>query len=329
MRQAIAAAEVGDDAICVDPTVRRLEETTAEVLGMEAALFVPSGTMANQIAIRALCTPGDEFLCESSCHIYNYQQGAFAQLSGIVARTIDGDDGVLHAADLRNTIRPDTDHMVRTRLFCLENTHNRASGRIQPLPVVQETTAWARNEGLLCHLDGARLFNAVVATRTDADVWCRNFDTVSVCFSKGLGAPVGSAIAGTREFIAEARRHRKLFGGTMRQAGIIAAGALFALENNIDRLADDHANAQTLATAIRETDGLSLVSSAIETNIVIFSVEQLDVTGTEFSNRLREQGILLSVVGPFAVRAVTHLDVSESQMATAIDAIQGAVATVC
>lgn len=329
MRQAIAAAEVGDDAICVDPTVRQLEELTAEILGTEAALFVPSGTMANQVAIRILASPGEEFICESASHIYNYQQGAFAQLSGVTARTIPGDEGVLRRADLEGAIRPENDHMVRTRLLCLENTHNRASGRVQPLDVVKEVTGWARENGLSCHLDGARLFNAVVATGTPASQWCSHFDTISVCYSKGLGAPVGSAIAGSKEHIAEARRHRKLFGGTMRQAGIIAAGALYGLQNHIERLDADHAHAQVLATAISETDGLELIGSSIDTNIVIFSTEKLGVAAAEFAAKLRADGILLSVVGPYNVRAVTHLDVSSDQINAAVNAIRGLATVAC
>ena len=329
MRQAIASAEVGDDAICVDPTVQQLEKLTAEILGTEAAMFMPSGTMTNQVAIRILSSPGDEFLCESASHIYNYQQGAFAQLSGVASRTISGDEGIVRRADLEGTIRPTNDHMVRTRLLCLENTHNRASGRVQPLSVIEEVTGWARENGLRRHLDGARLFNAVVATGTPASEWCKHFDTISVCFSKGLGAPVGSAMAGTKEHIAEARRHRKLFGGTMRQAGIIAAGALYGLQHHVERLADDHANAQLIATAIRETDGLDLIVSSIDTNIVIFSTKGLGIPAAQFAEKLRDEGIRLSVVGEYNVRAVTHLDVSTAQVETATQAIRGLASVAC
>ncbi|HTN74433.1 MAG TPA: threonine aldolase family protein [Pirellulaceae bacterium] len=227
MRAAMAAAEVGDDVIDIDPTVERLQDLTAELLGKEAAIFMPSGSMTNQIAVRIHCKPGDEFICEAGCHIYNYEQAAFAQLSGVVARTVEGDCGVLLPGQLVGLIRPFNDHLVRTRLVCLENTHNRGAGRIQPYEHVAEICSWAHENGLRTHLDGARLFNAVVATKIHADRWARHFDTVSVCFSKGLGAPVGSALAGPKEMIQEARRHRKLFGGAMRQAGIIAAGALY------------------------------------------------------------------------------------------------------
>jgi threonine aldolase len=317
MRAAIAAADVGDDVIDIDPTVERLQDLTAELLGKEAAIFMPSGSMTNQIAVRIHCKPGDEFLCESGCHIYNYEQAAFAQLSGVVARTIDGEGGVLQPGQFVGLIRPVNDHLVRTRLVCLENTHNRGAGRIQPYEYVAEICNWAHENGLRTHLDGARLFNAVVATRIEADRWARHFDTVSVCFSKGLGAPVGSALAGPKELIQEARRHRKLFGGGMRQAGIIAAGALYALENNIPRLAEDHANAQLLADAIREVEGLMLMPDVVDTNIVIFRVDPTLGTAHEFIERLKQAGVLMLAVSQTQIRAVTHLDVSERQVRAA------------
>src|SRR5687767_2211613 len=199
MRAAIAAADVNDDVIDVDPTCDRLQKLTAEILGKEAALFMPSGTMTNQVGVRIHCKPGDEFLCEAGCHIYNYEQGAFAQLSGVVARTVEGSYGVLHVDQLRGLIRPVYDHLVRTRLVCLENTHNRGAGRIQPYDNAVAICDWAHSHGLRTHLDGARLFNAVAATGISAREWSQHFDTVSVCFSKGLGAPVGSALAGSNE----------------------------------------------------------------------------------------------------------------------------------
>lgn len=314
MRRAIAEAPVGDDVIDVDPTVDRLQHLLAEMLGKEAAIFMPSGSMTNQIAVRVHCKPGDEFLCESNCHIYNYEQGAFAQLSGVVSRTIEGQCGVLAPQQLQGLIRSENDHLVRTRLVCLENTHNRGGGRIQPHEHVVEICRWAHAHGLRTHLDGARLFNAVVATGIAADEWSRHFDTVSVCFSKGLGAPVGSALAGSSEVIKEARRHRKLFGGGMRQVGIIAAGALFALENNIQRLAEDHAHARILAEAIESAEGLELLSPRIDTNIVIFRVDPSLGSAAEFVHALRQQGVSTLVIGPQQIRAVTHLDVSEKDV---------------
>jgi threonine aldolase len=326
MRQAMASADVGDDVIDHDPTIEKLQDLTAELLGKEAAIYMPSGTMTNQVAVRIHCKPGDEFLCEAGCHIYNYEQGAFAQLSGLVARTVEGDFGVLHVDQVRGLIRPVNDHLLRTRLICLENTHNRGSGRIHPYENVVGICDWAHENGLRTHLDGARLFNAVAATGITARDWSQHFDTVSVCFSKGLGAPVGSALAGPKEAIKEARRHRKLFGGGMRQAGIIAAGALYALENNRERLVDDHAHAQVVAAAIRATAGLTLTPEVVDTNIVIFRVDAKLGTAAQFVAALADHGVQMLAIGTQQVRAVTHLDVSAEQCRQAGDAIQAAAA---
>lgn len=314
MRLAMANAVVGDDVIDQDPTCEELQSLTAELLGKEAAIYMPSGSMTNQIAIRIHCKPGDEFLCEAGCHVYNYEQAAFAQLSGVVARTIEGEYGVLEPAQLLGTIRPVNDHLVRTRLVTLENTHNRGAGRVQPYENVAAICEWAHSNGLRTHLDGARLFNAVAATGIDAKTWSQHFDTVSVCFSKGLGAPVGSALAGPKSMIAEARRHRKLFGGAMRQVGIIAAGALYALQHNRNRLGEDHANAQLLASAIRDTEGLTLTPDVVDTNIVIFKVDEALGTAAQFVSALGERGTHMLAIGDQFVRAVTHLDVNREQV---------------
>ena len=314
MRAAMAQAEVGDDVIGTDPTVERLQQRCAEILGTEAALYMPSGTMTNQIAIRVHCQPGDELICETQCHIYNYEQAAFAQLSGVATRTVDGQDGVLHFDQLRGLIRPDNEHMARTRLICLENTHNRGAGRVLPYEHVSAICDWAAQNQLRRHLDGARLFNAAVATGTAPAEWARHFDTVSICFSKGLGAPVGSALAGPRDVIAQARRQRKVFGGGMRQVGIIAAGALYALEHHIPRLADDHAHAQILAQTVRDTDGLTLQPETVDTNIVIFQVDPAVGTAEELAAALEQAGVLVLPFGPAQIRAVTHLDVSENDV---------------
>src|SRR6476619_4610985 len=313
MRQAIANADVNDDVIDIDPTCDRLQKLTAEILGKEAALFMPSGSMTNQVGVRIHCKPGDEFICEAGCHIYNYEQGAFAQLSGVVAKTVEGKAGVLHVDQLRGLIRPENDHLVRTRLVCLENTHNRGAGKIQPHENVVEICQWAKESGLRRHLDGARLWNATAATGVAEAEWCKHFDTVSVCFSKGLGAPVGSALAGSKDAIKEARRHRKLFGGAMRQDGIIAAGALYALQNNRQRLKDDHANAQILAEAIKASDGLWLQPDSVETNIVIFRVEPRLGSAAEFAAELKAAGVLSLATSPTQIRVVTHLDVTDAQ----------------
>ena len=312
MRRAIASCEVGDDVIERDPTCEKLQRLTAELLGKEDAIFMPSGTMTNQIAVRIHCKPGDEFLCEAGCHIYNYEQAGFAQLSGVVARTVEGEYGVLRPEQLHGLIRPENDHLVRTRLVALENTHNRGAGRIQPYEYVEQICAWAHGHGLRTHLDGARLFNAVAATKIPAHRWAQHFDTVSVCFSKGLGAPVGSALAGPADLIREARRHRKLFGGGMRQAGVIAAGALFALENNRDRLDVDHANARLLADAIRECPGLTLTPDIVDSNIVIFRVDPQLGSAPDFVVDLQKQDVWVLAISPTQIRAVTHLDVDEA-----------------
>jgi len=322
MRLAIANAEVGDDVIDRDPTVEKLQALTAELLGKEAAIYMPSGSMTNQVAVRIHCKPGDEFLCEAGCHIYNYEQGAFAQLSGVVARTVEGDFGVLHVDQLRGLIRPENEHLLRTRMICLENTHNRGAGRIQPYENVVAISQWARSNGVRTHLDGARLFNAVAATGIPATEWSKHFDTVSVCFSKGLGAPVGSALAGSKEAIKEARRHRKLFGGGMRQAGIIAAGALYALQHNRERMVEDHANAQFLAEAVRGIQGLKLAPETVDTNIVIFRVDPSLGTAAQLVAALAEQGVLMLAIGVQQVRAVTHLDVNAEEVRRAGDVLR-------
>ncbi len=320
MRAAMAAAEVGDDVIGSDPTVEALQEYVADLLGKEAAIYMPSGSMTNQIALRLHCQPGDEFLCEADCHVYNYEQAAFAQLSGIVARTIQGVHGVLEPEQLVGKIRPLGDHMVRTKLVSLENTHNRGGGTVQPLENIDAICSWAHAHGLLTHLDGARLFNAEAATGIDAQRWAQGFDSVSVCFSKGLGAPVGSALAGSREFIQRARRARKLFGGGMRQVGILAAGALFAIQHNRERLTEDHENAKLLAEAIRQASGLS-VEPAPETNIVVVRIDPDLGNSDSFSKELAAVGIGGLPFGPNHIRFVTHLDVSRQQIQEAGDAL--------
>jgi threonine aldolase len=325
MRAAIQAAEVGDDVFNDDPTVNRFQERVAALLGKEAALFVPSGTMSNQVAIRAHTQPGDELLCDVNCHIYNYEAGGAAALSGVTTRTIDGDYGVIDLSQLEGKIRADNEHLVRTRIVCLENTHNRGGGKVYPLEKIQAINAWARRHGLIMHLDGARLWNAVVATGIPAAEWALYFDTVSVCFSKGLGAPIGSALAGPRDLIARARRIRKLFGGGMRQAGIAAAGALYALENHVERLADDHRNARVIGQAVADTAGLRLDPPEVETNLVFFEVDPDLGPAREVVAGLRQRGILVNTTSPTRIRACTHLDVSATQAERAANTIRKAV----
>jgi threonine aldolase len=322
MRAAIQAAEVGDDVFNEDPTVRRLEERVAAVLGKEAAVFVPSGTMSNQIAIKAHTQPGDEMLCEANCHVYNFEAGGPAVLSGVTCRTVEGDHGVLDLSQLEDKVRPVNDHLVRTRLVCLENTHNRGGGRIFPIEKIQAISEWARNHGLIMHLDGARLWNAVVATGVPAAEWARHFDTVSVCFSKGLGAPVGSALSGPRDFITRARRVRKLFGGGMRQAGVAAAGALFALEHHVERLAEDHRNAQVIAQAVADTPGLRLDPAEVDTNLIFFRVDREVGTAQSVAAALKARGVLVGATELQKIRACTHLDVSAAQAERAAEVIR-------
>lgn len=322
MRRAIAEAEVHDDLIDVDPTVERLEKLTAELLGKEAAIYMPSGSMTNQIAIRVHCDRGTEFLCDSNSHVYNYEQAAFAQLSGVVARTVDSHLGVIEPEQLFPLIRPINLHFVRTRLVCLENTHNRAGGRIFPQEKIERICSWAAEHGLRSHVDGARLWNAATATGLSEEALSAPFDSVSVCFSKGLGAPVGSALAGTREFIDEAKRARKLFGGAMRQAGIIAAGALHALLHHRDRLGEDHERAQRLGATVADCEPLEVIGGDVQSNIVAVAIDPRWGNAAEFAGRLKGLGVDSFVIGPQSIRLVTHLDVSSAQIDQACEAIR-------
>jgi threonine aldolase len=325
MRAAMSGAEVGDDVFGEDPTVNRLEERVAGLLGKEAALYVPSGTMSNQIAVKAHTQPGDELLCDLNCHIYNYEAGGPAVLSGVTCRTLDGDCGILDLAQLEDKIRPVQDHhLVRTRLVCLENTHNRGGGKIYPIDKIKAISRWARAGGLAMHLAGARIWNAVVATGIAAAEWAQHFDTVSVCFSKGLGAPIGSALAGPRDLITKGRRIRKLFGGGMRQAGLAAAAAMYALDHNVKRLVEDHKNAKLIAHAIADTPGLRLQPPEVDTNLIWFRVNPEMGTAKDAAATLKQRGILVHVAGPQTLRACTHLDVSAADAERAAEAIRQA-----
>lgn len=321
MREAMANAEVGDDVFGEDPSVIALQRRTADLLGKEAAVFVPSGTMSNQIGVRLHCGPGDEFLCDVHCHIFSYEQGGFAQLSGVAAYPVETADGVPRIEQLECRIRPDDPHLVRAKLLCLENTFNRGGGSVLPYDAVADLCRWAHDNGLATHLDGARLFNAAAATGISAADWASHFDTVSVCFSKGLGAPVGSAIVGPQSLMADAVRTRKLFGGGMRQAGVIAAGALYALDHHLDRLAEDHRGAQLIAAAVAQCDSLRLRGERADTNIVIFDVDGPAGTNRAFVDALADDGILAITIGHTSVRLVTHLEVSEDDAAAAAAAI--------
>jgi threonine aldolase len=322
MRAAMAAAEVGDDVFDEDPTVHKLQDRVASLLGMEAALFVPTGTMANQIGVRVHTRPGDELLCEATSHVYVWEAGAAAALSGLTVRTVEGDYGVLDVEQLKPLIRPRKEHYAQTRLVVLENTHNRGGGRVYPPEKIEAITSWAHANGLATHLDGARLWNAHVATGRPLVNSCKGFDSAAVAFSKGLGAPIGSVLAGTRGFVDKARWVRKLYGGAWRQAGILAAAALYALDYHLPRLADDHRNAGVLAEAVRDTPGLRLDPPEVETNLVWFEVDPALMPAPRLAAALKERGVLVHPAGPTTLRACTHLDVSAADVEYAADALR-------
>jgi len=319
MRKALMSAEVGDDVLGDDPTVNRLQERMAALLNKEAALFVPSGTMANQVAIRAVCEPGDEIILDETTHSYNYETGAPAALSGCSLRVVRGERGVFGPQDVESAFRPESAHFARSRLVIVENTNNRGGGTIWPLERAAHIHAVTRKLGLHLHLDGARLWNACVATGRQPADYAQYADTVSMCFSKGLGAPAGSIVAGPRHLIIRAHRFRKMFGGAMRQAGILAAAALYALDHNVERLAEDHENARRFAEAIAKLPGIRLDPSTVVTNIVIFEVDGRLGSAAQFVERLREHDVWMLATGPEKVRALTHLDVSGTQINRAIE----------
>jgi threonine aldolase len=322
MRVAIANAEVGDDMSGEDPTVNRLEARMAELLGKEAAVFACSGTQSNQMGVWTHCRSGEELLIESTGHIGNYEAGGPAVLSGVSVRFIQGDAGRLDLPHLQAALRPPNQHFPPTRLLCLENSTNLGGGRTYPLDQLEQVCSWAHEHGLKTHLDGARLFNACIARGYRPSDVAAHFDTVSICFSKGLGCPMGSILVGSKDDIARARRARKLFGGALRQAGIPAAACLYAIEHHVERLAEDHANAKLLARGIAEIPGLHVDVDAVETNLVFFTIDAEAGTAAELSAALRERGVHINPAGaPDRLRAVTHLGVSEPQVQRAVEII--------
>ncbi|WP_242338581.1 MULTISPECIES: low specificity L-threonine aldolase [unclassified Anaeromyxobacter] len=316
MREAMARADVGDDVYGEDPTVNLLQEEVAGLLGKEAALFVPSGTMANQVSLGVLTRPGDEIVCDAGAHCISFESGALAALWGVQARTIAAERGLLEPAAVEAAIRPAGDVYPRTRVVALENTHNRGGGAIYPLERVRALGELARAGGLSLHLDGARLWNACAATGVAPADYAREATTVSVCLSKGLGAPAGSLVAGARELVAEARRLRKRLGGGMRQAGILAAAGLHALRHHRARLPEDHANARHLADGLTELGGL--LPLPVETNLVF--VAFTGRSAAELSARLAREGVLANPEGsrPDLLRLVTHMDVSRADVDEAL-----------
>lgn len=309
MRKAMYDAEVGDDVFKEDPTLNKLQEMIAELLGKESALFVPSGVMGNQICLNVHTNPGDEVICEADAHIFQYESGSPAVLSGIQLYPIKADRGILNPELVEPLIRPTSAYyMPRTKIIEVENTHNRAGGTIYKLEEIENLQTLARKHNLKFHLDGARLWNASVATGIKVSEYAKYFDSVSVCLSKGLGTPVGSVIAGTSEFINEAFRVRKAFGGGMRQAGVLAAAGIYAIQNNIERLAEDHEKAKMLANYLVKTGKFELINKEVETNIIIFKPLQKSVEDS--LSICKENGLLFSVGQIGTLRAVTHMDVS-------------------
>jgi threonine aldolase len=316
MRAAMAAAEVGDDVYGEDPSVRALEERVAALMGKESALFVPSGTMGNQIGLLVHTRPGDEVIIGEGSHCAFYESGAASAWAG-VQFAVAGQGGLFTADELLDVVKPPHDHFPRTRLVVVENTHNRAGGRVFAQAEIERIAAAARASGLGLHLDGARIWNASVATGIDVAVLAAPFDTLSVCFSKGLGAPVGSAFVGSREHVMQAHRFRKMLGGGMRQAGILAAGALYALEQHRARLVDDHSAARAFAEDLRDVPGLEL--GPVDTNIISLTTRAL---AADVVRRAAEQGVLMNATGKHNLRAVTHLDVSLEQVRTAAQTLR-------
>jgi threonine aldolase len=322
MRAAMAAADVGDDVYLEDPTVNRLQDKAAEVLGKEAALFVPSGTMGNQIAIRVHTSPGQEVIIEGHAHIYEFEMAAMAAISGVLARPIPAEDGILDWASIRRAIRPKIYYRAQTGLIALENTHNMAGGTIYSKQQIDDICNQAHEAGLPVHLDGARIFNAATALNLDVAQLAHGCDSVMFCLSKGLAAPVGSMLAGSRRFIENARSIRKLLGGGMRQVGVLAAAGLIALEKMPSRLVEDHQNARLLAEILKEVPQLEVNPEKVTTNILMVGIGRSGFDGGELVVRLKEMGVLVSALDADRLRLVTHHDVNREQMYLAAETIK-------
>lgn len=322
MRKAMAQAEVGDDVYGEDPTVNKLQDTAAALLGKKAALFVPSGTMANQLAIRAQTQPGQEVIVESKAHIVRYEQGAAGALAGVQLHWVAGERGLMGVEQVEAAIRPKDPHTIQTALICIENTHNSGGGTIYPLATIERIRAVASAHRIPMHLDGARLFNAVTATTLPPASYAQHFETVSLCLSKGLGAPAGSLLlSNDLALIDKARRFRRMYGGAMRQAGILAAAGLYALEHHVGRLKMDHDNAKRLARRLQQIPAVTINPQHVETNIVIFDVVDHRLSPAAIVAVLKEEGVLLNAIGATSFRAVTHLDVSTGAIDQAADII--------
>lgn len=320
MRRAMHDAEVGDDVYGEDRLMNELQNRVADMLGKEAGLFVPSGTMSNQLAIRSQTQPGDEVICDYDAHIFNYEGGAPAALSGVQINPIRGEFGILDPKLIVAAIRPDDHHYAHTRMIALENTHTRAGGIVYPLNKIHETADLARQHGLLMHMDGARLMNAVIASGIDPAVYAEPFNSVSICLSKGLGAPIGSVLVGSSELIEKAHRFRKMFGGGMRQVGSLAAAGLYALANNVERLSEDHERARELAETCLELGVLENDISWTQTNTVLLQFPKGNANAMEAE--FKKEGLLVSVFNPCRIRLVTHLDFNDEQLTKAIEILK-------
>jgi len=318
MRRVMANAEVGDDVFGDDPTVNRLQAMIAEMLGKEDALYVPSGSMGNAVSLKAQTVPGNEVIIERYGHIVNYEAGNVAAFSGLQTSMVDGSYGVITREQVEPLIKAESLHSPGTRLICIENTHNRAGGTVFPLYEMKKLRALADERGIGIPLDGARLWNAHVAEKIPLAEYARCGDSVSVCFSKGLGAPIGSCVAGTKAFIGAARRVRKMLGGGMRQVGVLAAAAIYAIEHNIERLSEDHANARYLAEGLARIGGISVDLKSVHTNIIIFDVGRTGITAPEIANKWKEKGVLCLPISDKRIRIVTHLDVSSDECEKAL-----------
>ncbi len=324
MREAMYRAEVGDDVSGEDPTVNRLEALAAEKLGKEAALFVTSGTQGNQVSVMAHTQRGNEVICEENCHVYNSEVAGLAALSALQVRPLRGTNGILDPEDIRRAIRPVNVHYSRTGLICIESTSNRGGGTYYPLETVAEIGRVAHEAGIPVHIDGARIFNAQVASGVPAAEFARHVDSVQFCLSKGLAAPVGSMVVGARAFITEARRCRKMLGGGMRQAGIIAAAGIVALEKMVDRLAEDHANARILAEGLAKLDGIEIDLKRVQTNLVFFALRSRRVTTHQLHERLAAEKVRIPKVAPDAlIRLVTHKDVDRTDTLRTLEVMEG------
>lgn len=328
MRQAIASAPVGNEQAGEDPTVNLLQDKVAEMLGMEAALFLPSGTMCNEIAYRVWVGHGDEIILHETSHALHYEVGGPAALSGAMTQVVPGERGIFDGAAIESVIRPKSRHMARQKLVSVENTANLGGGAIWPLENLRDVAETAKKHGLKLHMDGARLPNAVVASGISAAEFARDCDSAWIDLSKGLGCPVGGVLAGSRDFIEEAWRFKHQFGGAMRQAGIIAVAGVYALDHHVERLAEDHENAKHLAVSISSVEGVRIDPNSIDTNMVYFDISATGLSGAEFSKRLRERhDVRIGAMGPTLMRAVTHLDVSRQDIDIAIEAVKDVAST--